>query len=122
MKPTRSNPTRPNRSLRRILTTSIAAALASLSVPQKVEAASGTWNTVNSGLWSATGNWTGGTIAGGITTVLGTGFTANFTFNITATTTVTQDIAGLIVGNLVFTDLTTVSNDWGDRCGESPHA
>ncbi len=98
------------RNIRKILTTSIAAAIATLSTPQHSDAANGTWNSNTSGNWSGVPNnfWLGGTVAGGNTTVLGTGFTANFVFNITATTTVNQDIAGLIIGNLVFTDATSV--------------
>jgi autotransporter-associated beta strand protein len=65
----------------------------------------GTWNTNASGNWSATGSWVGGIIPDG------TDGTANIVFNITATRTVTVDTPRTI-GNLVFTDATTVSNDW----------
>jgi autotransporter-associated beta strand protein len=68
-------------------------------------AVDGTWNTNASGNWSLAANWASGTIADG------TDGTANFVFNITATRTVTLDSARTI-GNLVFTDATTSSNDW----------
>ncbi len=89
----------------RILTRSIAAALASLVLPQAAQAANGTWNVDANGDWGVTTNWTGGTVADGAT------FTANFTFNITADRTINLE-APRTIGNLVFTDLTTVSNNF----------
>jgi hypothetical protein len=90
---------------RRILTRSIAAALASLVIPQNAEADNGTWNVNASGTWGTPANWLNGIIADGAT------FTANFNFNITADTTITLDTPRTI-GNLVFTDATTVSHNF----------
>ena len=97
------------RNIRKILTTSIAAALATLGTTPQSEGQTSTWARNGSGNWSDnTGNaWAGPNIP-----ATGANNTANFVLNITATTTVTQDILGLTIGNLVFTDLTTVSNDW----------
>ncbi len=96
---------KPSRNTRRILTTSIAAALASLIAPQSAKAASGTWNIDANGNWSLATNWLSSAIADGAT------FTANFNFNITADRTITLDTVRTI-GNLVFTDATTVSNNF----------
>src|SRR5262245_33093423 len=90
----------------RILTRGIAALLAALATKGTADAQTGTWNVNNSGNWSATANWAGATIANG------TDSTANFVFNINATRTVTLDTAARTIGNLVFQDATTVSNDW----------
>ncbi len=68
--------------------------------------ASGMWTqTTSGGLWSATGNWSGGTVANG------SGFTADFsTLNITADNTVHLDSARTI-GALIFAD-SSPSNNW----------
>ena len=89
----------------RILTRSIAALVAAFAIESGARAADGTWNVDASTNWSTAASWAGSTIADGL------GFTANLRFNITATRTVTLDTARTI-GNLVFEDLTTVSNDW----------
>jgi autotransporter-associated beta strand protein len=68
-------------------------------------AVDGTWNPDAGGNWSLGTNWVSSTIADG------TDGTANFVRNITATRTVTVDTPRTI-GNLVFTDATTASNDW----------
>src|SRR4051812_22351223 len=71
---------------------------------------SGVWvNTAASGnatLWSVQNNWLNNLIANGA------GFTADFsTLNITADSTVNLD-SSRTIGNLIFGDATTVSNDW----------
>ena len=67
-------------------------------------AADGTW-LGTTGNWSATGTWSGGTIADG------PDFTAFFTgVDITADQTITLDTAR-IIGNITFTDDTTSSNN-----------
>ena len=65
-------------------------------------AATGTWAVDASGLWSDTGNWSGGTVADGSTS------TANFTNDITADRTVSLDSAR-ILNKLVFSDLDTAT-------------
>ena len=85
------------RNIRNILTTSIAAVIATLGVPQKTEAATSTWNVNAAGNWSLASNWAGSVIADGAT------FTANFTFDINADRIVTLDSARTL-GNLLFTD------------------
>src|SRR5829696_404687 len=92
-------------STRRILTRSIAAALASLVLPQAANAQSGTWNVNADGAWSGAANWLNSVIADG------SGNTANCNFSITADRTITLDTPRTI-GNLVFTDATTVSNNF----------
>ncbi len=88
---------KPTHNIRKILTTSIAAALATFSVPHEADAATSTWGVNNAGNWSTTTNWAGGIVADGAT------FTANFTFDINADRIVTLDTARTI-GNLLFTD------------------
>ena len=84
-----------------------AAAIATMLASPAVHAADGTWTDLTTGgLWSAGGNWSGSTIAGG------SGFTANFnTLNITADNTVHLDSA-LTLGNLIFGDTTPSNNSW----------
>jgi prepilin-type N-terminal cleavage/methylation domain-containing protein len=69
-------------------------------------ATDGTWtNLASGGVWSASGNWSGGTVANGI------GATANFsTLDLVADNTVHLD-SGRTVGNLIFGD-TAPSNNW----------
>ncbi len=67
-------------------------------------AVTGTWTANLDGNWSDTTKWASATPADGA------GFTANFTANITAARIVTLDSARTI-GNVVFTDSTTSSND-----------
>lgn len=77
-------------------------------------AGSGTWITNSDGNWSDTGNWSGGTVAGG------TDATANFSgLNITANRTVTVD-AGRTVGHLSFGDTTKTSyGQWWILAGDT---
>jgi fibronectin-binding autotransporter adhesin len=63
---------------------------------------SSTWTNVAGGLWSDSGNWSGGTIADG------TGATASFTSDITAATTIGLDSIRTI-GNLTFNDTVSPS-------------
>ena len=83
----------------------LAMALAVLNLIQPAaRAADGIWtNTTSGGLWSATGNWSGGTAADG------SGSSAYFsTMNITADNTVHMDAAHTLSA-LVFGDLVTGS-------------
>src|SRR5690349_17429421 len=66
----------------------------------------GTWTNTSGGTWSTSGNWSAGVVANGIDS------TADFsTLNITGNPTVTLDTART-VGNLIFGDAVTPSNDW----------
>jgi autotransporter-associated beta strand protein len=68
--------------------------------------ADGTWTNTAGGTWSTSGNWSGGVVANGIDS------TADFsTLNIAGNPTVTLDSARTI-GNLIFGDAVTPSNDW----------
>jgi fibronectin-binding autotransporter adhesin len=68
--------------------------------------ADGIWTNTSGGTWSTAGNWSGGVVANG------SDATADFsTLNITANPTVTLDTARTI-GNLIFGDAVTASNDW----------
>jgi fibronectin-binding autotransporter adhesin len=89
-----------------VLTLAATTFLSAILQSRIVRAASGTWtNAVTGGLWSATGNWSGGTVANG------TDANADFsTLNIAADNTVHLDTARTI-GNLLFGD-TTPSNNW----------
>ena len=80
--------------------------LSALGASRTALAANGTWiNTTSGGLWSASANWSGGTVASGV------GGVANFsTLNITAIDTVHLDSARTI-GGLLFAD-TTPTNSW----------
>jgi autotransporter-associated beta strand protein len=78
------------------------AAVAVLAGAMAAHAADGTWtNTTSGGLWSDTGNWSGGTVADGAS------FTADFnTIDITADNTVHLD-SSRTLGTLVFGDTDT---------------
>ena len=77
-----------------------------LSTSSLARASNGTWtDAASGGLWSATGNWSGGTVANGTDGI------ADFsTLDITADNTVHLDSARTI-GQLIFGD-TTPSNNW----------
>ena len=69
------------------------------------QAATGTWTSTSTGLWSATGDWSGGIVADG------SGYTANFnTLNLTTDVTVRLD-SDRTLSNLIFgdTNLTTAA-------------
>ena len=84
----------------------LAVAAASLVLGHSAQAADGTWTNLSGGLWSTSGNWSGGTIANGAD------FTANFgTLNITANQIISLDSARTI-GNLIFSDTTTAFFNW----------
>jgi autotransporter-associated beta strand protein len=78
--------------------------------PTIATAASGTWtDTTSGGLWSAAGNWLGGTAAN---VANGADATADFsTLNIMADNTVHLDTAARTIGQLLFGD-TTPSHSW----------
>jgi len=76
--------------------------LVAFAMSQAAHAASGSWNVDANSLWSASGNWSGGTIADDSTS------TANFTNNITADRTVSLDSAR-ILNRLVFSDSNTAT-------------
>jgi autotransporter-associated beta strand protein len=71
-------------------------------ISQTAHAATGTWNVDDNGLWSTSGNWSGGIIADDNTS------TANLTNNITADRTVSLDSARNL-NKLVFSDSTPSS-------------
>ncbi|MES2922889.1 MAG: autotransporter-associated beta strand repeat-containing protein [Verrucomicrobiota bacterium] len=83
------------------------AAITVLLVSQSAQAQSGTWtNPVSGGLWSDPANWNLLTVADG------TDSTADFsTLDIAADNTVSLDTVRTI-GNLIFADATTPSNNW----------
>ena len=68
-------------------------------------AANGTWtNVINSGLWSAAANWSGGTVADAA------GFTADFnSINITNDPTMVRLDSARTIGSLIFGDTTNSS-------------
>lgn len=90
---------------RSALQTALAMGLLALVNPLHAQT-NGTWITNGPGNWSATVNWSGGAVAGGV------GATANFsTLDITADNTVTLDTP-VTLGTLSVQDLTTASNSW----------
>lgn len=80
----------------------LAVSMAAIFWGSFAQGADGTWTSTTTGPWSATGNWSGGTVADGA------GFTANFsTIDVpVAGVTVNLDSARTI-GNLVFGDTNT---------------
>jgi len=86
-----------------LLAAVVAALIVLAASPAALAQTNGTWTNTAGGLWSATGNWSGGAVAGG------SGASANFaTLDITAQTTVNLD-SPVTVGSLVFGDATTSS-------------
>jgi len=81
----------------------LALAIALSSKPAR--AVDGSWAVNANGNWSATGSWTGGTIADGA------GSTATFNLDINADRTVSLD-TNRTIGNLFFRDTATGSNAW----------
>src|SRR6266508_921522 len=95
---------RPNHSPK-VLSRGIATLAATFLLNTALHAAEGTWNVNADGNWSKATNWASSTIADGA------GYNANIRFNINANRTVTLDTSRTL-GNLVFEDASTASNDW----------
>ncbi|HSV14022.1 MAG TPA: autotransporter-associated beta strand repeat-containing protein, partial [Tepidisphaeraceae bacterium] len=71
------------------------------------QAASGTWITNATGLWSASTNWSGGVVADG------SGNTADFsTLDISGTSLTVNLDSARTIGQLLFEDQTNLSTDW----------